>query len=122
MREIKFRAWNKKAKKWEYFTLNNIHTYLEELEKHLLNGDEFYLRTGLKDKNGKEIYVGDIVRFMLPDGTWSNPQMVLFCHGSFVTKSGSLWGLGYFPDIVHNDELEGLEIIGNIHENKELLK
>ncbi len=78
--------------------------------------------TGVKDKNGKEIFESDIVIFMVPDCTWSNPQIVQYCHSSFVTKSGNLWGLGFAPDIVHNEDLEFLEVIGNIYENPELLE
>lgn len=67
--------------------------------------------TGLHDKNGKEIYEGDIVKYENIIGK------IMFFNGSFVLsdfEEEEEWELG-----VINQELE---IIGNIYDNPELLK
>jgi uncharacterized phage protein (TIGR01671 family) len=78
--------------------------------------------TGLKDRNGKDIYEVDIIvcRSMhdsnVFDGVWSAsgpiPQVVKFCSAPYaaVIPSDSIYKPGYW------------EVIGNIHENPELLK
>ena len=73
--------------------------------------------TGLKDKNGKLIYEGDILK---PNGNTITKEVVY--------EDGSYWAKDtiYFHDKCHIfqkwiDEC-GYEIIGNIHENQELLK
>lgn len=81
MREIKFRAWGKNSK--EYLGDSSQGFNMEELSK--LAGQfknwELEQYTGLKDKNGKEIYDGDILRFDDDNGIWQAP--VIFERGLF---------------------------------------
>lgn len=68
--------------------------------------------TGLYDKNGKEIYEGDIVRLSRSD---KKITKVVFEKGKFLTKlNKSNYSLGGW-------ETHAIKIIGNIHENPELL-
>lgn len=100
MREIKFRAWNNAEKK--------MYPEVEDIRERY----EIYLMqyTGLKDKNGKEIYEGDIVRSYEKVATiiWLESE------GGFYARTLT----GECFKYAHNSIIE---IIGNIYENQELL-
>lgn len=79
---------------------------------------EFMENTGLKDKNGKYIYEGDIVTV---NGTWNCIIKYKQSSCAFVLKSiDSRWSTGYFSN--YDDIEEMLEVIGNVYENEELLE
>jgi uncharacterized phage protein (TIGR01671 family) len=128
MREIKFRFWQKDYfGKYEMtynpFILEPDNRYREyagvaDLNKSILNeieeGVVVMQFTGLKDKNGKEIYEGDILRECLSSLT-RNIE-VKFINGAFyVSKTGP-----YLEDALLS-KCSNVEVIGNIYENPELL-
>ena len=107
MRELKFRAWDIENKKYDFFTMGNIVAYKEVFTSHLLNGNTFEQYTGLKDKNGKEIYEGDKLTNTF-ETTFGD---VIFEDGCFMNDCS---GLGYKPFC--EEDMNRIEVIGNIHE------
>lgn len=149
MREIKFRAWDKFHKRfickddyWEdnvflqigeslfnatafgeitelyqYGVSNDNPTFMEDADS-----DRYILEqyTGLKDKNGKEIYEGDILKI---GNKWNNDTTdiaeVKWYRGGFMLKLKGYFG---YRDIEYFDkDCEKHEVIGNIHENPKLI-
>jgi len=112
-RQIKFRAWDNEVKKWTVpFTPQDLadgdFISASELERC-----EIVEWTGLCDKNGKEIWEGDIVAGQ------GRPYLIKYGEGHYEfweseTVLGYHWGIW---NIYQN-----LEVIGNIQENKDLLK
>lgn len=73
--------------------------------------------TGLKDKNGVEIFEGDVL-YYIPFESHINNSIVVFEKGSFCKKmlrNGKLTSVKFIDS-------EEYEVIGNIHENPELLE
>lgn len=107
MRQIKFRAWDKKKNKM--FICTN-----EDISGALCFPDIFDVMqfTGLLDKNRKEIYEGDILMW-----GFAEPEtcVVVDDYADFKLESSDK-ELHYMPD--HRS----LEVIGNIYENHHLLK
>lgn len=107
-REIKFRIWDKINRMW----LRRFNVNLFDIGD--LPNVELMQYTGLKDKNGKEIYEGDIV--ILNDAEEENRCVVKYKYGSYILVDGDL------RESLSNVEDRFLEVVGNIYENKNLLE
>ena len=129
MREIKFRAWLKEDKKMENvktmdFTDKTIRCLKknEFINAYLLrrvsfDDVELLQYTGLKDKNGKEIYEGDILFFRDENMKY----VVVWQDAAFIIKSIEI--RKYSEKMYWIDDVEiCCEIVGNIYENKNLLE
>lgn len=126
MREIKFRAWLKNKNKMVLSdnTCGGLRDFFDEirLEHNGFGGMYLMQFTGLKDKNGKEIWEGDIVK-MLDDWIdhytlYSNHQ-IEFGSGTFRLENGV--PLSDCLNESNDFELCNFKVIGNIYENPELL-
>ncbi len=124
MRELKFKFWNKLARRFQ------------PPSKYAIQGDGLYVSydydmmawddpssfddsilvpcqyTGLKDKNGKEIYEGDILSYEGIHKVGNGVSIVSFDDGSFMIDE----------DIASKDWAVEHEVVGNIFENNDLLK
>jgi len=76
--------------------------------------------TGVVDKNGKDIYEGDIVRITSNIRDDYN-ALITFFNGGFCAIDGTEGNHSLRIYRLSNSELE-IEVIGNIHENPELLE
>lgn len=111
---FKFRHWDKRINKMFYPERNDNFGY------YVNNSDiiETMQCTDLKDKNGKLIYEGDIVKtiYTRPDGVIINRNCVIeYNRGAFWIN----YGIG--ASYLYNDDCI-YEVIGNIYENSELLE
>ena len=136
MREIKFRAKSKHENNWLYgipvkfkdgtwFMIEQpADEYIEKSILGEIDPDTIGIYIGLKDKNNKEIFEGDIVKVIEEDGT----EHIHFVEYK-ADKLEEYPGFDLYPEIdVEFNTLQfyvinrNIEVIGNIYENKELLK
>ena len=140
MREIKFRAWSFGLKKMfsaEEMTQDqmallpdghfaNIHSHSVKLSRIFSHDEMLPMQfTGLFDKNGKEIYEGDVAKVLWAEGTYRGSA---YNGGLNYTEFGVMkFDDGRFSFHLKDSLLEEssedliIEVIGNIYENPELL-
>ena len=105
MKKILFRAWNKKYKKMVYKGIIDYWLKHQIIETPLGETYEVMQYTGLKDKNGKKIFEGDII-----DEYWISK------YSKFVVNE---WYRTLWHQYQHSGET--WEVIGNLYEDSHLL-
>ena len=129
MREIKFRAWLKEERKMVnvetlFIGINRLcfgNSKTEDLFFRDFEEVELMQYTGLKDKNGKEIYEGDIIKYKFPYDRrlkHISPVKFLETEASFGIKDRYGNEISLYTISANNY----FEVIGNIYENKNLLE
>lgn len=120
-RLIKFRAWHKEHKKFHYFPVPDLFLLGEqafaEIRQDLMNHkyEAFQQNTGVRDKEGKEIYEGDIVLVRIGIGE------VVFQAGCFMIQwlddKEAMLELLAIEEYRYGTRRKELELLGNIYEN-----
>lgn len=125
MREIKFRAWDKEQKEWvKYSITDNIPIFCHNTSRWRTDkaGERFVLSqyTGLKDKNNREIYEGDVIK-AISFARWIGVVEYSDENSAFIFDDLDKKYRG--DSIVFMSQFDqGFKILGNIYENPELLK
>lgn len=150
-REILFRGFNEKNNKWLYgcyFVNRGQHFVVDDKIQtnpivnwtdFVVNTDTIGQYTGLKDCTGKEIYEGDILCFLVPDGTirhfvveWASEDRILKPLFNFVPDGNPVrisgWCFNWnrhrlYPTVIDGiPDNEVMAIVGNIFDNPEMVK
>lgn len=126
MRVVKFRAWDKEIEKiYPVLKIDFVEEWVSMYSKitgrhyNWLNNLVLMQYVGLQDKNGEEIYEGDVVSFKSAHSDCDYKtigEVVWYCgEAAFLVEcNGEIFK--------HFDEIREIEVLGNIYENPELLQ
>ena len=138
-RKIIFRGKSLNTGLWSYGDLRQDNVRKKTYIEYEVDPETVGQYTGLTDKNGKEIYEGDILCLQVPDGTirhfvieWADEDRILRPLSDFVPDGNPIrisgwcfnWrGYRLYPTVIDGvPDNEVMEIIGNINDNPELMK
>jgi hypothetical protein len=129
-RVIKFRAWDKESRQMVAADRLTFHEFTDVAD-HFAQDDKVFMQfTGLLDKNGKEIYEGDIVHYLYQpgEGFWNSDSLaqIAWDNTGFamrpISGSGCMNGwLCSVPGAYMPACQKLFEVVGNAHQNPELL-
>ena len=123
MREIKFRAWN--GYKMYSPTIEGDC----DISEYLSKTENIMQYTGLKDKNGVDIYEGDILKeeFGINNRSHWHYEVKFGLYYNGLEYEDAIKGCGFYAFCLNNiyddlSDVSDFEVVGNIYENPELLK
>lgn len=138
MREIEFRAWCKTEKSMInilydiYYIIKKrgVYTIHDIIGSSLKENYELMQYIGLQDKNGVEIFEGDIVK--IDNSRWHEKDYIgIIEHGENISCDGNIY-FGFYINWINNNIIRkdiyfwvtnrNIEVIGNIYENPDLLE
>ena len=120
MREFKFRVWDHIHKIMMKLSEVNTYSVIDILSNTFKESLSVMQYTGLKDKNGKEIYEGDICKVINYASDYLKIHGKMYCVISWSNTTG-FYGKGFGVPTTFSIG-EEFEVIGNIYENPELLE
>lgn len=123
----KFRAWTEEGKVMYYdvypFKDDTLLLSYDEIAFDEVPASDFILMqsTGMFDKNGKEIFEGDIVKYKSGCNTYAEEVAYDKNFGGFGVRDADANSIFTFGELAEDIDLYSLEVIGNIYQNPELL-
>ena len=122
-----FRAWTEEGKAMYYdvypFKDGTLLLSYDEIAFDEVPASDFILMqsTGLKDKNGKEIFESDIVKYKAGCNTVTEEVVYDKNFAGFGVKDADAVIIFTFGELAEEIGLSSLEVVGNIYQNSELL-
>lgn len=117
--EIQYRVWDKRKKKMSFFSLKDALTLCFNLNFEEYNQSDIMRYTGVDDKYGRKIFFGDFLEHTDVDGDGE------VCKAMVVETIGGGAGINIdnsISDLWEDELVHTFVVIGNIHENPELLE